>query len=591
MKSQTSIRLLVTINIVLCCMCSFAQNIDLDKALKDVYNEYWATEIFDKEKAEDVVSLVSEQNYSSLSDSAKYCFHYLSTGLCSDKKDFDNELIHVNEAVKLHETSIGILCPEYLELLMEQGSLNEKKDIEKSISIYQKGLIVGQTILGMPSEPKFNFRLMATTYGNLMGFLANLYEKKGWTNSISELYLTAFRHRSVFSPIDDPRTYIELHELSNYYVKNNEITKSIDLLEREANYIKENGYYASSAYVETLYYLGSSYSKANQKEKSLDSYRTALEIACDSLGSKEDLLYFLYSNYIQELVDQNQFKVLDYVLPKAKKYYSEIDSIQFYAKTLYGITEKVREKRLYDKANEYCDSLLLYQSYLGDYLDLIYSQKALIEYNRYNLEFALEWKEKELEYNKKRYGIDNYFCFNNMNDIALLYHQLDKPEESIKEYLTLTSLLEKNNCDSIPLFTNVIFNLYDVYVGSNNENVGYSMLLDSKLNSSNKYGTRTLVYAIICNFLSVEEIKKGKLIEAQKNNKIAEQIFAELEGLHSGNYSTALHNKGRILQLLGKYKQAYSVLLDSKQIQIEVYGDVSPKTEQYIKEVETALKK
>ena len=85
-------------------------------------------------------------------------------------------------------------------------------------------------------------------------------------------------------------------------------------------------------------------------------------------------------------------------------------------------------------------------------------------------------------------------------------------------------------------------------------------------------------------------MNSGLLENAKKNNQDAEGVFLELEGPISGNYAISLHNKGRILMLNKKYKDAYSVLLDSKRIQEKVNGNVISKTEQYIQELEKILK-
>lgn len=81
-------------------------------------------------------------------------------------------------------------------------------------------------------------------------------------------------------------------------------------------------------------------------------------------------------------------------------------------------------------------------------------------------------------------------------------------------------------------------------------------------------------------------MKENKLEEAAKNNSIAEILFLKHYGNRSDNYATALHNKGRILMLQGKNKQALKNLLDSKQLQMEINGNVYPNTDKYIQELE-----
>ena len=576
----------------MCCMYLSAQNNELDTTLKNLYTEFWTRKAdeFDTSKVGNVLSLITESNYNSLSDSAKYIYHYFSAGIYHDKEDRDNELVHIEKAVRLSESTMGILNPEYLELLMEQGSIMEGNDIDKAILIYQKGVLIGQTIINNPKAQTFHFRLFTDAYGNIMSALAELYDKKGWTSRIDELYKTAFRYRTYYSPKNEAPTYVDLYMLANYYERKNDINKSIEIMEWEKEYIKENGFYGSSAYVEALYFLGSYYSKANLEEKSLDAYRTAVKIACDSLGGMDETLLYLYGNYCIKLAELNQLNELDNILPTAKSYYVNIDTLRYYSNILYEITDRLNKNRQYDLANKYCDSLLLYQSYYADHVELAYSQKALIEYNCNNIDSALIWKKRQLESNTEKYGINSNICFGNINDVAFLYNKLGLHNEARQTYIKLRSLLENSNCDTIPLYYNTISSLINIYERDSNQDLAYSLLLECKQSLFNKYGTHTLTYALICNSLSVLEIKNNNYEEAKKNNKIAEDLFLEIEGEISGNYAAALHNKGRILMLEEKYKQALSTLVESKRIQTKVNGKIAPNTEKYIQEIKTKLK-
>lgn len=575
------------------CMSLMAQDNKLDANLKYLYKEFWTRKAneFDTSKAENILSQINENNYSFLSDSAKYSYHYFSAGLFHEKNDRGNEKIHIDKAVKLRESSMGILNPEYLELIQEQGKIMEDENIDKAIYIYQKGLLVGQTIISTPKAQTFSFQLMTECYGNIMGNLAELYEKKGWTARVEVLYKTAFRYRTYYNLKSDPVTYVDLHMLSNYYQRKKEYKKAVEILEWEVDYIKDNGFYGSSAFVNALYMLGSAYSYNEQRQQALETYKTAIKIACDSIGSNDDNLYWLYGNYCAELAEQDKINDLDKVLPIAYNYYNRKDSLGRYVYILYEITNRFCEKNMYDKAEKYCDSLLLYESYYSDYVELAYSKRALIAL-KCNMPYAaLQWKEKALKSSLRNNGENSPVYINNLSDMAYLYGVNSMTEESTTTYLKLKQLLESINCDTIPLYNQTIFTLYNLYETNTNPGYGYHFLKECKKKSLEKYGSKTTTYAGICNNLSVYEMNSGKIEEAQKNNKVAEDVYYELEGTNSGNYSVALHNKGKILMLNKKYKQAYSVLLESKRIQLDVYGIVSPKTEQYIKEIEDIIKK
>ena len=343
-------------HLLMCCMIAFAQNYNLDKALKDLYKESWSTKDFDDSQKERLISLITESNYNSLSDSAKYIYHLWSSEYY-ENKDTEKDNKHIEDAVKLCESSIGILNSEYLFLLCKQGLFFEEKNIDKAISIYQKAIIVGQTMIENPQTNIKSFELYTIVYGNILTSLAELYDKKGWTTRVEELYERAFRLQKYYNKKSDSFTYGPLNMLSNYYERKNEINKSIDLLEWEVSDIKDSGYYGSSAYVNALYHLGSAYSKGNQDGKALDTYRTAVKLALDSLAGEDETLFYLYKNYCVKLAELNQIKELDEILPIAQKYYSKTDSINAYADILFLITDRLCNNRDYEEANKYFTDL------------------------------------------------------------------------------------------------------------------------------------------------------------------------------------------------------------------------------------------
>ena len=583
-----SIKVLLTIHLLMCCMIAFAQNNNLDKALKDLYIESWSTKDFDDSQKEKLISLITESNYNSLSDSAKYIYHLWSSDYYYENKDTEKEKKHVEEAVKLCESSIGILNSEYLFLLCKQGFFIEGYNIDKAISIYQKGIIIGQTMIENPQTDIKSFEAYTILYGNILTSLAELYDKKGWTTRVEELYERAFRLHTYYNEKSDSFTYGPLNMLSNYYERKNEINKSIDLLEWEISDIKDSGYYGSSAYVSALYHLGSAYSKGNQDGKALDTYRIAVKLALDSLAGEDETLFYLYRNYCVKLAELNQIKELDEILPIVHGYYSKTDSINTYTNILFLITDRLCNNRDYREANKYCDSLLQYPSYHTGYEEVIYSKKALTSYMCEKPDTALLWQKKAMIYCLDHNGENSIIYTNYLADLAFLYKQNSMNKEAINEYLNLIKILENNNRDTITFYDNKINDICELYDANNNPELKYKFLMDRKQISYDKYG-ETPFYAKICNMLSVIEMNAGKLEEAKKNNQIAENLNLKFEGKKSINYAIALHNKGRILMFEKKYKQALKPLTESKQIQVEVNGSVFEATESLIKEIEKKL--
>lgn len=579
-------------HLLMCCMFLMAQNNDLDKALKSIYRESWTlkAEDFDEDKKGKVLSLVTNQNYEGLSDSAKYSYHYFSAGISRDKNDRENEEVHIDKAVKLRESSMGILNPEYLELLMEQGRITEEYNIDKAISIYQKAVLVGQTIIDVPKAQTYPFMLFADCYGNIISALAELYDKKDWTTRIDELYKRAFRLHTYYGAKSDPATYLDINRLSSYYERKNQISKSIELLEWESDYIKESGFYGSPAYVSNLYFLGSLYSKTNQNDIAIDCYRTAVNLSLDSLAGEDNTLFYLYENYCGKLAELNQLNELDKILPIAQKYYAKKDSINAYANILYIVTDMLCNNNMFDKADQYCDSLLQYPSYHTGYEEVIYSKKALTSYMCKKLNTAIQWQEKALDFCLRHNGENSIIYTNYQADMAFLYKSNSMTEKALTSYLKVIELLEKNNRDTIPFFNQKVNEVCNLYNEEKNYEVEYQFLKERKKNSGEKYGESTPYYAWICNTLSIFEMNTGRLVEAKENNLISEKLYLNIDGRNSLNYAAAIHNKGRICMLEGKNKQALKYLKESKEIQFSISGKVFENTEMYIHEIEDKLK-
>lgn len=586
-----AIRVLLTAHLLVCCLTSVAQIKDLDKTLKDLYQEVDTIGNADPNKVENVLKLVTESNYESLSDSAKYYYHLLSSDEDYNKKGIEDIKAHIENAIKLCESSTGILNHDYIYLLMKQGKYLEEIDLDNSIRIYQKAILVSLTLLYKHKELLFNFELISICFGNVMSSLADLYDKKGWTTNVEELYKTAFSFRKLFYDKKDPEAYTDLNMLSNYYERNNEIQKAIDVLKWEINDIKENGYYGSSAYVNALYFLGSMYSKDNQDDKSLEAYRTAVQLAIDSLAGEAETLFYLYGNYCVKLAEMKQLEELDNILPIAHNYYAKLDTINVYADILFLITNRLFDQRMFDEADKYCDSLLLYPSYHNGYEEVIYSKKAMTSFGAKHPDVALQWQKKALDYCLKHNGENSIIYTNYLSDLAYIYKENSLTEESLNSYLKLVEIIEKNNRDTIPFFNQTINEVCDIYNESKNIDLEYQFMKERKQCSYNKYGSETPFYAWICNLLSVLEMNSGKLEEANDNNQIAERLYYKLEGEKSKNYAITLHNKGRLLMLYGKYSQALKALTKSRQIQIEVNGKIFDNTKIYIHEIEERLKK
>ena len=206
-----------TMCFVVCTLRVHAQSIFVGNQLKAYHDAYWSQENFNLSPVESYLKTISERDIEYASDSTKYYYHYWMGSICAYQEKIDLEREHLQKAIAIRESSVGILDPEYIEMLWELGSISEEIDIDKSIAYYQKALVIGQTILYNKEIPPYNSSFMQNTYGMVLGDLARMYEKKNWKDRVAGLYESAFSFRSQFYDKDDASCYVDMYGLAGYY--------------------------------------------------------------------------------------------------------------------------------------------------------------------------------------------------------------------------------------------------------------------------------------------------------------------------------------------------------------------------------------
>jgi tetratricopeptide (TPR) repeat protein len=109
----------------------------------------------------------------------------------------------------------------------------------------------------------------------------------------------------------------------------------------------------------------------------------------------------------------------------------------------------------------------------------------------------------------------------------------------------------------------------------------YKMLLPvvERMGGSESYG-----YGILCNYLTVSNIKAGNLDEA---TEFSDKALAQIEK-EDWLYPTLLHNRGKILLDQRKFSEAVKFLSEAKELQ-KKQGNVNPKTQEYLTEAQNNL--
>ena len=572
---------------ITCFVASFAQQSSLGNQLKYFHDAYWSQENFDMSPVESYLKTISERDIEDASDSTKYYYHYWMGSICANQEKVDLEREHLKKAIAIRENSVGILDPEYIELLWELGSISEEIDVDKSIAYYQKALVIGQTILYHKDVPPYNNSFMQNTYGMVLGDLARMYEKKNWKDRVAGLYESAFSFRSQFYDKDDASCYVDMYGLAGYYRERKEYDKAVETMQKVVNYINNNGGYGTNSYVNASFMLASAMSQNNQHREAENLYRRTIELTKDSLGTTNKNLQLLYGNYCVELANNDSFEELNNILPEAYHYYLQSDSLPTYINLLFTLSNNLCNKNAYEKAETYNDSLFNYTSYMPYFAkEMLYSQKTRIELGKNNVAEAIQWKQREIEIERSMGISDKVYYLSALSELATLNSYNGDIDKALDIYKQVIDGIHNENLEEQNLYEQCIMFVCNLYQIQEKANQQEDFLSSQKKIMEGKTLNESRIYAQICNNLSVLQMKKNILDEASKNNTIAERLFLKHYGAQSDNYATALHNKGRILMLQGKNKQALKFLQESKQLQMEINGNVYPNTDKYIQELE-----
>ena len=423
-------------------------------------------------------------------DSIKYYFYVINAAI----EDQCNQNIigareYCLEAIKIRETRLGVLDPEYIELLWAMGSGYKETDIDRSVSYYQKAIVIGQTIMKNPQiieESQWPF--MIRTFGLVLGDLANAYEKKGWLNEVVELFNYGHALCSSKNLEFDVVSYTYKNQLAWFYEKYHNYGMAIKAYDEVLSLINERIGKKNKDYVGELYLKANAQCQTENKSQGISTYKEAIEIANEVLDSKDDLWLGIYGNYYNELAQigdiesMNQVSAtirnifpsqysmtLDYcdclALQKAKRYDESLalssmsylklrqdnkETIQTYRDFFNLFIENYNMKNQTDSILIFCESEKHYLQQKGLAMQtMAYFDACNVEgvqylnLNRYN-DALLNFKDAER------------FCFSVFDkengSHALIYHNLGRCYMQLKDYQNAYRYLIKSKDLQIQLY-------------------------------------------------------------------------------------------------------------------------------------------
>lgn len=157
-------------------------------------------------------------------DSIKYYYYAINAAI---EKNPSKEKVFIQEAINLRENKIGVLDPDYIELLWAMGNYYESSNLDSAMIYYQKGIIIGETILENPQlTHNVNETYLFNIYGMTLGDLGNIYKAKGMDEEAIQLLNEAYNYTSYEKLRFDRKSYIYKIDLADLYLKRGEKEKA-----------------------------------------------------------------------------------------------------------------------------------------------------------------------------------------------------------------------------------------------------------------------------------------------------------------------------------------------------------------------------
>lgn len=335
------------------CVIVKSQSDNVCTLLEKAYSEDEATR-------NEILSHLSEEDVLKESDSVKYLFYYCQVAwMIETEQNSDLNSEYIDKAITLREKSIGILSSQYLELLWCKAINIEEKDTEEAISICQKALVTGESLVRKEDEAAIYW------YGSIVEELASLYEQKGYESQLVSLYNLSFDLLSDYYYDEDKAIALSpLILLETYYFNHNRLDEANETTERLIDFLYEKGDTGSAYYAQALYAKGNVLGKCKQVNEAVRCYSKGMDILNASSVTDDELKEYIYANWFFLLLLNENYQEADNVRIEFNEFcsitgrYDVMDRIYLFAsqlleqkgnedlsKTYYNKISKIKEKK------------------------------------------------------------------------------------------------------------------------------------------------------------------------------------------------------------------------------------------------------
>lgn len=533
---------------------------------------------------------ISEENLDVEDDTTKYLYHYCyASGLELVNGDKAAKIQHINKALQIRETKLGIFSSEYLELHWALANELENTDVDKAIYVYEEALIKGQYLfLQAKNNPSVRH-----WYGQCLTGLAHCFETKKYNKQVDQAYRAAFSLLKDQYDKEDASSYLPLYLLSSYYgCQCKDYDKSISVMKEVMQYIKEHEGEANKKYAGCLYSVAADLGKQKNYNKAIEYYTQAINIL-KTCNSEYDVdMGHNYSNLFLLYIEQGNIEKALELRPVVMDYYRHNNQGTEYYKLLWAASkivpiEKAQlfSKKIYAELDNFTDNQKID-------LFLQMAETSLYEKNKnasnntgLNLNEISEWLHEASKLSEPIYSANDirYLrCLYGFADLNLLKGD---SIASLKSLYAARNRLQQIQADTTSLYGNTLSRIDFMLSSMKDYKGGINNGLELYKFTQIKFGKENREHGSIANILGVYYMNDGNYSCAKAYITEACDVFLKLDGEQSAAYEIALHNQGRLEMLQGNKKKAIKLLQKSRDLQSQYQKSVNPKTEQYLQEL------
>ena len=458
---------------------------------------------------------------------------------------------------------------DYLEMFYGIGACYKKLgNYPKAEEYFRKTILKGN------DSKLLNCGIRTQTYRDM----AELYSLMG-KPEFADICISRIGHEMKYISSEDIDSQIgSLYDLYSAYDKQGKTNESINTLKSILSLVEKKQGKLNKDYLSYSSLIGFHLMDAGRDNEAAEIHKEMISIGKD-IRSFNNNVYNAYNYYLSYLADKGEIDSIESLLPMAEKYYKSSKTetgIKFNLYETIGIglfkAQKYEEgvKYLEKKWNGKSANSIRALTYLGNYYDKSDPPKAISYY-----------KEAESQINN---GLEV-----NDDTKSIIYENLmftnlriGNSQEAIKYAELLEPLIKKLNNDDYYLTLLHIWaaecikaDYYDKakeLVGKCESLVG-SVANDTKISALSQMG---FIY------LKLDQLDKA----IDKASKGIDLAIAEKGNKHPA-LATLYHNLGRAYMLKDDYSRALSALYKSRDLQIELEGEVGQRTADYIKECES----